>query len=217
MTLKVGNSIIVKSGIKDPDLDTDISGWQGRIAEINDDTICINWDSLTLKAMPASLIKKCEENGWEWGQMYLLESDIALAQPRDTVKDVERAVDEIGDTSAWFGLGEEGERIQKVLSGISLDDTESALEAWKRYLDSKLKFPIKATVVELLERGPLEIGDKLIIHGLHEFIDERAGILATVVYNKTDYDFPLADLEASDKRSENYQPIKDYVIWYANH
>ena len=217
MTFKVGDSIIVKSGIKDPDLDADISGWQGRITEINDDTICINWDSLTLKAMAASVIKKCEENGWGWGQMYLLESDVTLTQPRDTAKDVKKAINEIGDTSAWFGLGEEGERIQKVLSGISLDDTESALEAWKRYTERKLKFPIKATVVELLERGPLKIGDKVIIDGLHEFIDERAGILATVVHNQTDYDFPLADLEASDEKSENYQPIKDYAIWHANH
>ena len=104
MTFKVGDSIIVKSAIKDPDLDADISGWQGRITEINDDTICINWDSLTLNAMAASVIKKCEENGWGWEQMYLLESDVTLTQPRDTAKDVKKAINEIGDTSAWFGL-----------------------------------------------------------------------------------------------------------------
>ena len=42
MVLHVGDSVVVKSGILDPDFGTDISGWQGRIEEIDDeDTVFI--------------------------------------------------------------------------------------------------------------------------------------------------------------------------------
>jgi len=33
-TFKVGDSVAVKSGIKDPDFSFDIGGWQGRVSEI---------------------------------------------------------------------------------------------------------------------------------------------------------------------------------------
>ena len=35
--LKIGDSVIVKPNVKDPDLGIDIGGWQGRISEINAD------------------------------------------------------------------------------------------------------------------------------------------------------------------------------------
>jgi hypothetical protein len=51
---KIGDSVVVKSGVKDPDLGIDIAGWQGRIAEIEkkDSSVGIAWDSMTLKNMP---------------------------------------------------------------------------------------------------------------------------------------------------------------------
>jgi len=62
MSFKIGNSVKVKPGVKDPDLEADISGWQGRISAVQDDGIvCIDWDSITLKQMPGSVIKKCEQ------------------------------------------------------------------------------------------------------------------------------------------------------------
>jgi len=33
--MKAGDSVVVKSGTKDPDLEIDIGGWQGRIVEID--------------------------------------------------------------------------------------------------------------------------------------------------------------------------------------
>jgi hypothetical protein len=45
--LKVGDSVIVNPGTKDPDLGGDISGWQGCITELSepegDSTIMIAW------------------------------------------------------------------------------------------------------------------------------------------------------------------------------
>ena len=57
----------------------------------------------------------------------------------------------------------------------------------------------------------------MIIYGIDELIDEMRGLLAKVTYEKSkEFGFPLADLEVLDKKSKNYQLIKDYVIWYAN-
>ncbi len=57
--------------------------------------------------MEAPIILKCEQNGWGWDQMYLFESDVILTKPRDTVEDVEVALEEIRDKYAWVYLGEE--------------------------------------------------------------------------------------------------------------
>ena len=215
--MKLGDSVVVKPGIKDPDLGVSIAGWQGRISECNEDTVCIDWDSITLEKMKASTIIKCEQNGWGWDQMYLFESDVIRTTPRDTIEDVEVARRDIDEQYAWVSLGKEGERIQKVLSGISRDDEWSALTAWEKHLKKKLTFPFQATVEELLLRGsPLRVGDTVTVHGILEFIDENDGLFAKVIYQKSTYDFPLADLAVTEKKSKNYQPLKDYVVWYAN-
>ena len=47
MSFKIGNSVKVKRGVKDPDLEADISGWQGRISAVQDDgLVCIDWDGI---------------------------------------------------------------------------------------------------------------------------------------------------------------------------
>jgi len=50
----VGESVVVKPGVSDPDTGGDIGGWQGRISAIFDaeETLTIQWDSLTLKSIP---------------------------------------------------------------------------------------------------------------------------------------------------------------------
>ncbi|MBW4457087.1 MAG: hypothetical protein KME55_32950 [Nostoc indistinguendum CM1-VF10] len=95
--LKIGNSVIVKSSVLDPDLGTDISGWQGRISEIDleNNLICIDWDSITLKSIPEEVISGFEEEGLDWKQIYLQPTDVELTQPKDTKKDVAAIIDEI--------------------------------------------------------------------------------------------------------------------------
>jgi len=61
MALHIGNSVVVKSGVLDPDFGIDISGWQGRIEEDDDgETVFIRWDSITLLEMCLDLIIRCE-------------------------------------------------------------------------------------------------------------------------------------------------------------
>ncbi len=217
MTIKLNDSVIINSEVTDPDFGIVIGGWQGRISEINEEVICVDWDSITLKNLEASIITRSEKEGLDWTKMYVLSNEVTLTKPRDQKRDVKKVINELNSKYAWLGLGEEGVRIQKVLSGIKLEDYNSALWAWKEHLDKKLNFPIKAEVVELMERGSLRVGEQVIIYGIDEFVDEMRGLFAKVEYqNSKGFEFPLADLEVLDKKSQNFQHIKDYVVWYAN-
>ena len=50
----IGESVVVKPGVTDPDTGRAIGGWQGRISAILDgaEILTIRWDSLTLRSMP---------------------------------------------------------------------------------------------------------------------------------------------------------------------
>lgn len=65
MDIYEGDSVVVKLSVQDPDLGICIGGWQGTVTEVSADKkfICIEWDCLTLKGMPDSMITKCEEEG----------------------------------------------------------------------------------------------------------------------------------------------------------
>ena len=86
----IGESVLVKPGVTDPDTDNDIAGWQGRISAIFDKkgTLAIRWDSLTLKNMPPKLITWCEEEGLSWTEMNLDKGEVEPAAARDTEGDV---------------------------------------------------------------------------------------------------------------------------------
>ncbi len=51
--IKTGDSVLVKSGVTDPDYEYDIGGWQGRVTHIDSDDgnifLMIKWDSNTLE------------------------------------------------------------------------------------------------------------------------------------------------------------------------
>ena len=93
--LKIGDSIIVKNGIKDPDFKTDMSGWVGRILEIDSSLILIEWDSITIQQMTYDLIQKSEAEDLEWQLMNLATTDIEKTISRDTQEDTITAVRKI--------------------------------------------------------------------------------------------------------------------------
>jgi len=103
---KIGVSVVVKEGTLDPDYYNDIGGWYGRICGIdenNDDDplISIEWDSITLKDMPYSIIEDCEKDGLTWSVMDLYSTSIRLTEPRDKEKDVAEALEMV---SEWYNL-----------------------------------------------------------------------------------------------------------------
>jgi hypothetical protein len=83
--VEIGDLIITRSGTVDPDLGLDISGWQGRVIEMDkgprgQQMTCIEWDGPTLKRMPPEIIEKCEEDGLDWRVMWLDAREVELAK-----------------------------------------------------------------------------------------------------------------------------------------
>ena len=187
MNFKVGDSVSVKKGIKDPDLGFDIGAWQGRISEVDadDNMVCIDWDSITLQQMQASTITQSEQEGWEWQKMYLSDSDVTLTKQRDSSEDVARVFEELSYQYIWVDFGKRGKRIQKVLSGISRDDDSALLQAWNAYLQKKLTFPFQASVVEMMLRdSSIRVGDTITVHGIDDVLDENYGLFAELEQKK---------------------------------
>jgi len=216
-SVKVGSSIRVKEGIKDPDSDMALSGWQGRILEIEKDEsghpqLLVAWDSQTLRSMPQSYLEQSELEGMDWQQFYLEIDDVEFAPSRDTQKDVNDAVGEITSQIGWCSFGEEGKRIQKVLSDAKSELEE--FEAWVRYLGENLRFPFEAEVSEYQEKRRLRQGDRLKVVGITA-VDDHYGIIVACRQGSRKVDFPLCDL-AVKGNSENMQMVSDYAVWFAN-
>jgi len=214
---KVGDSVRVKPGVVDPDLGIEIGGWEGKIAEEpgQDNLVLISWDSVTLQNMPDSAIEQCEEQGLDWTRIYLETQEVELTTPRDTEEDVGQVVAELATKYAWSYLGEQGRRIQQVLTSVDPDDEMAGLEAWEEYLAENLTFPFEAEIDEWQERGPLQAGARVKVTGI-SLMDDLYGIIIDVRHERIKYAFPLCDLEVVDEDSPNHQIVKDYRVWFAN-
>ncbi len=96
MALHVGDSVIVKFGVLDPDFGIDISGWQGRIEEVDDgETVFIRWDSITLREMRLDMIIRCENENLDWEVMTLDMDEIEVTTARDSEADVSRTASQL--------------------------------------------------------------------------------------------------------------------------
>jgi len=164
---KVGDSVVVNTGVQDPDFGGEIGGWQGRVTVVRADEqgipmLDIQWDSLTLQQIPGTAIEHCEEGGLDWGTMGLYAHEVEAAKPRDKPADVDKVLTQLSAAYSWAYLGEQGKRIRAALSSVTEGDDLGDLEAfnaWSEYLGKRLRFPIDAQVSEVQERGPLQAGD----------------------------------------------------------
>jgi hypothetical protein len=218
--LKIGDCIVVKPGVKDPDYGIDIGGWQGRVTEIEfhqsgEVTIIFQWDSLSLKSMPASAIRRSEEKGLDWTTMGLYPEEVEPAEPRDTQDDVDALIEELSAEHAWDYLGEQGQCIQQVLLGVDEDDDLKAFEAWQEYLEGHLKLPFDAFISEYQERGPLQSGDQVKVVGF-EGVEDLYGVLVNIKAGRNSYVIPLCDLKAVNEKFANFTLTDDYAVWFAN-
>ena len=208
---KNGDSVKVKKNVMCPDDDSlCMGGWQGRIFEI-EETIGIRWDSITLKQLPLDYIRQSEKEGLGWTEMYLDADEIEPASPRDTEAEAEKVAEELESKFQWLDSDdEENRRIYKVIA-----DAEEPDEAWNDYLTKLLVFPFEAEVSEPQDRGPLDCGDVVQVHEIED-VDDLYGILVKVSQGRRRFVFPLCDLNATDKKSPNYTPVKDYCVWFAD-
>ena len=92
--LHLGDSVVVKTGTRDPDLGIDIGGWQGRVEEIYDGgTVLVRWDSITLREMGVEIAIQCENENLDWEVMTLDTADIETTASRDAAPAVARIAD----------------------------------------------------------------------------------------------------------------------------
>ena len=213
MKFKTGQSVKVKEGTLCPDNEKfDLSGWQGRIFEIDEDLIGINWDSVTLENMPEKYIIESEKDGLDWSTMYLNETEIEPATARDSVTDTDAEREKLERKYYWIEFGPEGEIIQSVANSAEGDSELDIMKAWHQFLEEKLVFPFEAVVVEYQSKGPFKQGDKLSVSGT-EIFDDHYGIIISCRKGRKKYSFPLVDLETIGK---NKKYVEAYRTWFSN-
>jgi len=222
LNLKIGDSVIVRQGVKEPDSEEfELGGWQGRVLEIDTNSdkdnvlITIEWDSQTLIQIPSDYIVQSEIDGFDWSSMILYDSDLEKSIPRDKKENVKKAKDKLSEKYYWASLGEEGSRISKILQGVSPNDEMKCLQKWVEQLDKDLIFPIQAIVSETEDNWLIKSGDKVLIKSLPHIVDIY-GIIASIRLNGKNFEFPLCDLKVIDSTQANFQLIDDYRTWFAN-
>jgi uncharacterized RDD family membrane protein YckC len=99
INFKVGDSVLVANNTKEPDLDIDIGGWQGRISELyrKNNFVCIEWDSVSLRSAPDSFFIKSKELGLDWTHTDLDLKSITPAAPRDRPKELAAIIRSLED------------------------------------------------------------------------------------------------------------------------
>ncbi|MFZ4546236.1 MAG: calcium-binding protein [Bacteroidales bacterium] len=222
MSIKTGDCVIVKAGTKEPETEGfEIGGWQGRVIgtelafdKVNN-LVLIEWDSLTLKQIPGEFIQQSEIDGYDWQVMNLYETDVEKSVPTDKQKDVKKVQDLLSDKHYWPSFGEEGLRITKILEGINPKDELKCMQKWLDYLETELTFPIEATVKESEGYEFVKYGDKVLILSLPNIADLH-GVIAAIKLKSGKFQFPLCDMQVTNKKSSNFQLIEDYRFWFAN-
>ncbi len=222
MNMKIGDSVFVKQGVKEPDLEEfEIGGWQGRVVDIDTKSgkenilITIEWDSLTLRQISSNYIEQSEREGLDWENMTLYESELEKTKPRDKKENVKQTQDILSNKHHWDSLGDEGIRISKVLDKVNPHDEMKCLQKWVDYLDNEMTFPIHAIVTDSEDNWLIKSGDKVVIKSLPHIVD-MYGIIASIRLNGEKYEFPLCDLVAIHKTKADFQLIDDYRTWFAN-
>jgi hypothetical protein len=138
----IGDSIIVRAGTMDPDLNTPLGGWQGRISDVEVGEqghvlLSICWDSITLENMHWAVIEQCEVRGMDWAEMVLGADQVDLATPRDTEQDVTSSLKRLSSTYAAHYLQEQGRQLWQSLSDVNSSNAMVTLNTWKVALEEK--------------------------------------------------------------------------------
>ena len=95
---------------------------------------------------------------------------------------------------------------------------------WMTWLDQYLSFPFTverkeddddAYFTDIATREPFRLGHKMKVLSLG-YEDVRYGIIVKVQEGRRTGHVPLADVEVTPKSDNNYWPVREYVVWFAN-
>jgi hypothetical protein len=214
--IKIGGYVKVKEGIKAPNFEYQLmDNWQGKVIAIQKDEklIEIEWDSETLLNTPEKYLKDLIKEGYDYEIMTLEISELEQASRRDNSNQIKRVEAKL----YWVELFEkEGKSIKygKLFQGIKLNNYIELYQKWEEYLSENLEFPIETKVVES-ERGRIRNGAKIKLLVIEDY-DDMYGIFGIGKHGREAVTFPISNLEAINKKSKNYELLKDYAIWFAN-
>jgi len=95
---------------------------------------------------------------------------------------------------------------------------------WMAWLSEKLSFPFEVKRAEDMEEnpfdhahGPFSVGRRMQAVSLEEDEHWKYGMVICVTDGKKKGTVPLADVEITSKTNPNYWPVREYVVWAANH
>ena len=133
---------------------------------------------------------------------------------------------------------EKERRIARILGEDEVPDVEDiSLTRYLAYLKKNLEHPCYLTGIEdfpweerfvfgygseseyeKLKKTQPSFTDTFEFLGFEEDISEDFGLLVKVkrVADKRKFTLPLADLEATDEQSKNYQLLNDFSVWFVN-
>jgi hypothetical protein len=239
--IKTGNSVSVKPGVKDPDYDYDLSGWQGRVIHIDthdEEFIEIAWDSVTLGQMPARLIETSIEEGFEFYLMWLNENDIVLAEPRDQPAAVDDKINALNKQFGYMNSEEQHQQIKQILNSKDLSVSKENLDKFYNYLSKHIKYPCLLTGMEdfsweepyvlgifdqeeyeILKKKRASYIDHFKLIRLEDRVDDLQGILVNVqrIGDRKLFILPLWDLKTVDRKDQNHHIIDNYSFWMTNY
>jgi len=218
--IKVGDYIKVKKGIKAPDFEYQLmDNWQGKVVDIQKEEklVEIEWDSETLLNTPERYLKDLTKEGYNYEIMTLDISELEQADRRSNSNQEKDLKSKLEARLYWIELFEEEEKsikYGKLFQGIQLSNYNQLYQKWEEYLSENLDFPIETKVVES-ERGRIRNGAKIKLLNIEDY-DGMYGILGIGKHKNEAITFPICNLEAINKKSKNYDLLKDYAIWFAN-
>jgi hypothetical protein len=127
------------------------------------------------------------------------------------------------DSSWYFHESEDG--------NFSIDEekfnriyTEWEKRLWEPWLREKLKFPFSvkrkededdAYFTDIVKLEPFRLGHVMEVISI-EMEDDHYGVILQVREGTRIGYVPLCDVEVTSKDNENYWPVKEYVVWFAN-
>lgn len=215
MAFKVGDFVKIKPGVMDAEEEKyDLGGWQGHITDISDEDdevyYEILWDSATMQLMPQGFIQKSISEGLSLSAYNVLEEDIVASKATESFKKSEEFAEKFEDFNIFNDGSHEGSIIMQVLDGT--EDAEEALDKWFDYLRENLTLPCAAEVIDN-DNTNKKMGEEVIIKGLNDEFNDDYGIMANL---KPNGQFPLCNLEAADKATDNWIYLQAYSVWFVN-
>jgi len=216
----IGSSVKVKPDFIIQELDLDISGWCGRVAEYNEDesTVLVKWDSLSLRKLPPEYIEECEQDGIAWDGIFLPANELMPTKPKDTPEERQEVYEKMSFHYFWTSFGEQGARIQTLLADIDPKDYQAALQKWMNHLNRNLKLPLEVQILEEIVSQVSEIiqaSKQLKLVNLDR-VDDILGVIGLVETEDEQTVLPLFFLEVMDKDSINFRLLDDYNTWFAS-